>query len=457
MFEELENPRGFSPDAREVLFRVANANLGDEGTTRLAIRLARAITIFRAGLHRGTRPIFPVALVLNRDAPLRAILNAIGTWIGEPLDGTAPVTIVDCPSYTSQHDLSKMFVTLAQIHTRADTIARAGREYLPLERLAEEFKRGLGKQEELLAYVQPEARKWIGELNAAMIAILLRLKPLRSIIVFDDLEAGSPELIEAVRQLVTRGRIVGSNFLLDLRYSIIIITVYERDDDGITETGEGSSREKFRAALKRLRHSTLRGLADDLGDHIIVIGPTTEAAQRARLEELLEDCAKRLRFANIEVSFTDDFKTAILEESRDPEAPTHFPNQRLEDKIEQYVLLPLAEAVEEGQLFEGMSLTFVAPEGGIERPQFSFAENSQSENERPRNPLMAENLAMLFGEESPISEIVTKKMHPIVEDTEKAAELRRWLRELREKAAALHATASAKERAEQQKGFGQYL
>lgn len=79
-----------SQDAKRVYDAICNANHGDAGAKRLAIRIASAVTRADGGFIRLGQPLGALLLYGSMHAPLLEYAEILTrTWLGERVDGNS--------------------------------------------------------------------------------------------------------------------------------------------------------------------------------------------------------------------------------------------------------------------------------------------------------------------------------------------------------------------------------
>lgn len=395
-FPKLLNEAAFSPAARRTLLAIANANQGDEGAVRFGVRAARALTVYDIGLHTNERPIYNALLYGPYDGPQLDLALALArSYIGKPINGMLPATVIDCsafppglhpmalsrlvgPLMRENQQLPRLF---NEAHQLPDIFSRAGPELLPLPI----YEKALtGKFQSLIMQISeiaPSGPEIAEELIAAFNALSKKLEdlheqimiahsPYRSVIIFDAIEFASPELLSDVIRPMLRFGYLSEDATFN--NSLVLLTMYDplktfsrAGDVGFVYHENKDLYPRVRKAL--LKSLDYRGVTLDVGDQLIVTGPRHPISQQFRLERLIEDARKPFRPYKVRMEFLKDFKRFLIEKSRDPnygqnfEELSEFPSNRLNEVIDRYVYLPLAQAMENGLVHKRCRIKFVRP------------------------------------------------------------------------------------------------
>lgn len=403
---ELHDLASFSKPAREVLFGVSAANRGDPGTVRFAVRAARALTIYDEGVHRRNRPIFAALLYGPRNGPQRELALALAEqYIGKPVNGMPALHTIDCAEYppgTNPLALTRLIgprmpnsptpSLWSDICDEADKLSRTGPDVLPLRNIIRWFLEEVQKAfNELQPFVArftergetiakdsfekliAEANTLLKEIQGAETQIIEAHTPYRSVILFDGVEFGSPELLGSIIRPILK-----TGFLSEeatFHNSIILLTMYDpldaftHGDIGFAPSPRGKAKQtslerylQIRRALQK--NPSFRGIVHDIGEQLIIVGPKSEKSQEHLCKRRLAEIRMAMRKLAVRVEFSAELKAVLVKRSASPETQ-EFSTERLDELIDHYVRLPLAQTIAQGELSAGKTMKFELKEDGM--------------------------------------------------------------------------------------------
>jgi ATP-dependent Clp protease ATP-binding subunit ClpB len=192
---------------------------------------------------------------------------------------------------------------------------------------------------------------YVGYEEAGQLTEAVRRRPY-TVVLFDEVEKGHPEVLNVLLQLLDDGRLTDAKGrTVDFKNTVVIMTsnlgsqyISERatGEEGIIN--EGTRREVLEALRAHFRPEFLNRI-----DEIIFFHALTREHLKRIIDIQIGALVKRLEERKIRVQLTDPAKELLIEEGFDPT----YGARPLKRAIQRRVLDPLALRVLEGEFGEG--------------------------------------------------------------------------------------------------------
>lgn len=346
------------------------------GQPRSVRRLVRALTINSARLKHPLRPegLFIFAGPTG-SGKTSLVENLSRFWIGgDSLD--PPMTKINGSEFSEKHFVTKLI-------GGAHTYVGYG-DPTQLDQFVIDRHHFLVKAKEEVDRLKIPADKFIemGGLdskeakakNAQLLALYYKLKPYRSVILFDEIEEAHPAIYGILLQIADYGQLIieGGN-ITDFRNSIIILTTNIgskkikdiMNPGGIGYHPEVHYKKKLEAAgngeIDDLIYKQVRGeifkyfppkFIGRFRNSIIVFHTLKHEHYLKILDNLLIKAQNRISMSPnpfIIKGYSDDAKEFILQKGIDPE----YGARPLENAVETYIVFNLSKAVSSGEIIAG--------------------------------------------------------------------------------------------------------
>jgi ATP-dependent Clp protease ATP-binding subunit ClpB len=204
---------------------------------------------------------------------------------------------------------------------------------------------------------------YVGYEEAGQLTEAVRRRPY-SVVLFDEIEKGHPEVLNVMLQLLDDGRLTDSKGrTVDFKNTVVIMTsnvgshfIAEHVSSGKTSLDEGVRREVMEALRAHFRPEFLNRV-----DEIIVFHALSREEMRQIIDVQLRGLMKRLEDRKIHVEVSERAKDLLIAEGYDPT----YGARPLKRTIQRRVLDPLAIKVLEGEFREGDTVRVDAQAGDL--------------------------------------------------------------------------------------------
>jgi len=370
-FNERVNSENFGPKTRKIFDFLVGRVIGQD---RAAQRLARSFAIYHAGLKDPVKPI-------------NALIFAGPTGVGKTLmaqelarcliadEPDAPLTFIDCTTFTEHHQLAEL------IGSPPGYVGFDGTPKLAQLKI-DEYHFWVKWRE----FVRTELKgKEPGKVDEkALTAFYDRNKPYLSVVLFDEIEKAHRTVHNALLRIIDGGRLsLANGEVTDFSSSVVILTcniggqralellsgrtkeigfghqtkdvktLSDEVDDAIYKETSRMIREFFPAEfVGRIRTNIVvfRSLERDQCRKVLEIMLAKEQAKLTGQDKSLP----------VRVRFSDDFKEYLLDTGTSRE----YGLRELQQNVSKEVTLPLANAIESGDVAAGDEILFKMDEAG---------------------------------------------------------------------------------------------
>jgi len=211
---------------------------------------------------------------------------------------------------------------------------------------------------------------YVGYDEGGQLTEKVRRKPY-SVVLFDEIEKAHPDVFNMLLQILDDGRLTDSTGrTVDFRNTVIIMTsnVGARDIVEPKKLGFGAIEENAARDYEDMKKNVLAELKKTFRpefinrvDEIIVFHPLSRDEIKRIGSLMLNETAKRMEQNNIKVTFTEEVRDYLAEKGYDKTYGARPLKRTIQEQIED----KLAEAILEGTVREGDSVTITYEDGKI--------------------------------------------------------------------------------------------
>lgn len=159
-----------------------------------------------------------------------------------------------------------------------------------------------------------------------------------SIVLFDEIEKADPEVFNLLLQVLDDGRLTDSQgHVVDFKNTVIIMT---------SNLGSQMLLNGDKAGVQELLRHTFKPEFLNRIDEIVYFSPLDKNVQKRIVEKMLRELSKRLEEQYFSISFSEEVKDWVLEESFTEEFGARPLKRFIQDRIETF----LAEAIIRGEI-----------------------------------------------------------------------------------------------------------
>ena len=204
---------------------------------------------------------------------------------------------------------------------------------------------------------------YVGFEEGGQLTEAVRRRPY-SVILFDEIEKGAPEIFNVLLQILDDGRLTdGQGRTVDFRNTIIIMTSNIGSNWIQEESDEKTIKTRVQEALRAHFRPEFLNRIDE-----IVIFRRLSSKQLSKIVDIqLAQVTKRLEEKRIDLTLTEAAKEAIAKEGYDPA----FGARPLKRALQRLVLDPLSKKVIAGEIKEGSVVKVDSPKGNGDGLVFS--------------------------------------------------------------------------------------
>ncbi len=357
---------GFGPRTQKLYEHLTSRVIGQD---RPARRLAQGFSVYHAGLKRPTKPIGTFLLAGPTGWGKTLMAEELARFLIADVDD-APLTRIPCGKYTERHRVSELigspngYVDSDKLPKLAQLKIDEHHFWVKVRPIMDELrKKGLPEN------FDPD------ELMAQMYE---RHRPYMSVVLFDEFEKAHDDLRSALLHITGDGQLELTHGKTDFSNSVIILTCNvggKEQHDMLSgkhqrlgfgsgpDVSEGDVEELderiYRHTIKLIEEKFPPEFVGRIKKNIIVYRTLTRAQCMPVLELMLRKVQDRLigpgsNSIPLLLLFTDAFKEFMLDEGVD----RIYGLRPLEEAVEKYVVLRLANAIESKEVREGDEVMF---------------------------------------------------------------------------------------------------
>ncbi|MGN0983908.1 MAG: AAA family ATPase [Gemmiger sp.] len=200
---------------------------------------------------------------------------------------------------------------------------------------------------------------YVGYDEAGQLTEKVRRHPY-SVVLFDEIEKAHPDVMNILLQILDEGKINDAQGrTVDFSNTVICMTsnAGSTDSAGVTgfgKTAQQASGEKSLKALREFLRPEFLGRVDE----VITFRPLEQQDLERIAALMLDEYKPGMAARGLTLAYTPEALTALVEESR-----TQFGARELRRTIRKAVEDPVAEALVEGKLSDGRTVTLTARDG----------------------------------------------------------------------------------------------
>lgn len=344
------------------------------GQPRAVRRAARAILSFMTKTNDPKRPV-GCLLFLGPSGVGKTYLakELAHVWIGDSEAGLDPFVFIDCTSLSLEHERTGLTGAPPSYVGYDDTV--------PLESLGlyDERKRGINEYMRELETRLGRTKTmlvWLGGLQEKSRKLLESVLPYRSVLILDEFEKAHMNVHIQLLSILQEGKLrLANGHVVDFTGTLIVLTSNVGSAEvrsylkGTKHLGFSiPAKERIEAANKKddeiykaviaaveARFAHIPELLGRIGKkNMIVFHALKHADYLKILDLMLGDIANLFSGGAqspgpITISYTDEFRNFLLEESASPE----YGARALESAVDRFVRAPIAKGVESGEIRKG--------------------------------------------------------------------------------------------------------
>jgi len=370
-YNERVNSENFGPKTKRIFDFLVSRVIGQD---RAAQRLARSFAIYHAGLKDPVKPI-------------NALIFAGPTGVGKTLmaqelarcliadEADAPLTFIDCTTFTEHHQLAEL------IGSPPGYVGFDGTPKLAQLKI-DEYHFWVKWRE----FVRTELKgKDPGKVDErALTAFYDRNKPYLSVVLFDEIEKAHRTVHNALLRIIDGGRLsLANGEITDFSNSVIILTcniggqrALELLSGRTKEIGFGHQTKDakvlndevddaiYKETSRMIREFFPAEFVGRIRTNIVVFRSLEREQCRKVLEIMLAKEQTKLtgkdKDLSVKVQFSEGYKEYLLDKGTSRE----YGLRELQQNVSKEVTLPLANAIESGDVIAGDEIIFKMDESG---------------------------------------------------------------------------------------------
>ena len=206
---------------------------------------------------------------------------------------------------------------------------------------------------------------YVGYDEAGQLTEKVRRHPY-SVVLFDEIEKAHPDVMNILLQILDEGKINDAQGrVVDFSNTVICMTSNAGSSDrtnltGFGKTAQQATKDKCMKALQEFLRPEFLGRVDE----VIVFRPLEQADLERIAALMLDEYKPGMAARGLTLDYTPEALTALVKVT-----PTQLGARELRKTIRKTVEDPVAEAIVEGRLTDGMTVTLTAKDG---QPELSL-------------------------------------------------------------------------------------
>lgn len=368
------------------------------GQSRAISHILRIFTSAEVGLRDPDRPIG--VMFLAGPSGVGKTLTAKETaraYLGKLKNSSEyPLTYIQCSNLSQEHQTASLigsppgyigygdmpilhWLNLGKHHLLIKIEEKIEKYPDPMQR--EDIKRNLEEIKEFISIVQGNPRGQNGALKTYLRAVMDNYHPLKSVVLFDEIEKAHPNVWNLLLGIMEDGELqLANGEKTDFRNSFIIMTTNTgaKEIQGLMNDGIGfrtlrkndaAEQEKldqaiYKEAGKAIEKMFPAALIGRLGKEIVVFRTLNHDDYSKILEIFLRDVQSHLNGKEkdpppISISYTKAFKKFLIEEGTSQKYGARI----LRDVVKRWVIDALSSALSSGEIVAGDKILFDLEQG----------------------------------------------------------------------------------------------